>query len=119
MRFVIDENAPLLIRTELNKLGHDVTRSVLGAKDHEVLSHAKAEDRILITFDSDFGDLIIRRGAPAPPGVIYLRLRRPLSPEEAAQLVVSLLASETAIKGNLTVIDRENIRQRPLPRGGR
>jgi len=47
------------------------TRSI---EDHEVLEIARAEDRILITNDKDFGELIYRQQLEHT-GVILFRLR--------------------------------------------
>jgi hypothetical protein len=55
-------------------------------------------------------------GAPAPPGVIYLRLI-PTGPEEAGHLLLDLLALQSLqLEGHFTVVERERIRQRPLLR---
>jgi predicted nuclease of predicted toxin-antitoxin system len=54
--------------------------------DRQILALAVAEDRILVTNDRDFGDLVFRQGQPHR-GVIYFRL--PLdstSDEKIAQL---------------------------------
>ena len=42
--------------------------------DEDVLSIARAEQRVVITNDRDFGDLIVRRQLQHA-GLIYLRLR--------------------------------------------
>src|SRR5687767_2449333 len=58
-------------------LGHDAVRSTTqpgaGADDVDVLRTANAEERILITNDRDFGDLVHRRRLPHS-GVILFRL---------------------------------------------
>ena len=57
------------MRETLIGLGHDVL-SVLDAapraSDDEVLSMALAEDRILVTEDKDFGELVFVRRLPHP-----------------------------------------------------
>ena len=118
MRFLANENFPLASVRWLRQAGHDVT-SVLeisaGAKDTAVLDRAARENRILLTFDRDYGELIYRRNLPAPAGVIYLRFA-PETPEEAA-IVVSALGQVAGLqlKGRYTVVDRQKVRQRPLP----
>jgi predicted nuclease of predicted toxin-antitoxin system len=42
--------------------------------DVAVLPLAVDENRVILTFDLDFGDLAVRRGHPVP-GVILLRIR--------------------------------------------
>ena len=118
MRFLANENFPLASIRRLRRGGHDVV-SVLeiaaGAKDIAVLDRAARENRILLTFDRDYGELIYRRNLPAPAGVIYLRFA-PETPEEAA-IVVSALEQVVGLQfeGRYTVVDRQKIRQRPLP----
>lgn len=62
----------------LRLAGHDVfwvRTELAGATDERVLAHAVAEDRILLTFDKDFGDLAFRAGLPATCGIILSRIR--------------------------------------------
>jgi predicted nuclease of predicted toxin-antitoxin system len=63
MRFLANENFPLDAVEALRHQGHDVvwirTESP-GISDPEVLSRAQTEDRILLTFDKDFGELAFR-----------------------------------------------------------
>jgi predicted nuclease of predicted toxin-antitoxin system len=78
-------------------------------------ARAVAEARIVLTFDRDFGELLHRRAAPAPPGVVYLRFR-PAHPEEPAERLLALLAAgDVALEGRLTVLERGRVRQRALP----
>jgi predicted nuclease of predicted toxin-antitoxin system len=77
MRFLLDESAELRIAAFLKQAGHDVTSI---AEDHprslpdeQVLAIANAEQRLLITNDRDFGELIFRQQLPHA-GVIYFRL---------------------------------------------
>ncbi len=79
MRFLLDASADFRLFAFLTDLGHDVATI---AKDHpqnlsdaDVLAVAVAEQRILITNDRDFGELIFRRRLPHA-GVIYFRLER-------------------------------------------
>lgn len=77
MKFLVDESADARLATYLSTLGHDartVARDYAASlEDTDVLSIAHREERILITNDRDFGDLIFRHGR-RHSGVIYLRL---------------------------------------------
>lgn len=61
MRFLIDRCAGRLLVDRLRKQGHDVVESSelgLDPGDRALLDSAAKETRILITIDTDFGELI-------------------------------------------------------------
>ncbi len=117
MRFLANENVPLASVRWLRDEGHDVVAIVEespGAKDHDILARAATEQRILITFDRDYGELIYRLGLPAPSGVVYFRME-PAIPEEPAMLLLQVLnLSVLTLESKFTVVERDHIRQRPL-----
>ena len=76
---------------------------------------AISEDRIIITFDRDYGELIYRLGLSTPSGVIYLRYAPHIPFEPADQLIRLFRAGDIAFEGKFTVIKRDQIRQRSLP----
>lgn len=119
MRFLADENFPLRGVEILTAAGHDVAAIMLdspGIPDERVLSRAAHEARVLLTFDRDHGRLLYRTGAPVPEGVVYFRFD-PTYPEETVEYLLALLEqSESSIPGKLTVVERDRVRQRPLPR---
>ena len=77
MRFLLDESADIRLARHLSLLGHDVTTIsadyATGMTDQDVLSQATREARVLITNDSDFGELVFGQ-QHAHTGVILLRL---------------------------------------------
>lgn len=86
-----------------------------GEKDRNILLRAASEGRIVLTFDRDYGELIYRFKMPTPNGVIYFRYD-PVTPEEPAQHLFLLLGmSSLSFLGKFTVVERAQIRQRPLP----
>lgn len=80
MSFLLDENVDLRVATFLEARGHQVTsiaRDYAHAlPDQAVLALAVREERILITHDRDFGELVFRQ-RQAHAGVIYLRIQPP------------------------------------------
>ena len=118
MRFLANENFPLPSVRQLRFVGYDVasiTEDSPGIEDTEVLARAVDEQRVILTFDSDYGELIYRLRLPSPMGVIYLRFR-PHTPEEPATLLLNLLQiEELQFEERFTVVDSSSIRQRPLP----
>ena len=117
MRFLANENFPLASVNLLRQAGHEIAaiiRDSPGAKDLEVLTRALNEQRIVLTFDRDYGRLIYRTTAPVPMGVVYFRFD-PLTPEEPAQQLLSLLEQKAiSLEEKFTVLDRGRVRQRPV-----
>jgi predicted nuclease of predicted toxin-antitoxin system len=117
MLFLANENIPLKSILLLRQEGLDIAAVIEdfpGAKDLAVLERAAKEKRILLTFDRDYGELIFRKGLPAPVGVIYFRFD-PLTPEEPAAQLMSLLSQPSlVIEGKFTVFERKRVRQRSL-----
>jgi predicted nuclease of predicted toxin-antitoxin system len=120
MNLLADENFPLLSVALLREAGHDVVsihEISPGMDDEPVLDLAVRQQRILITFDKDFGSLAFLRGANCPPGVLFLRFQ-PRTPHEPGEWILHLIGdAKIHLMGNFTVFDRERIRQRRLPRG--
>src|SRR5436305_14025271 len=79
MKFLFDESVELRLSLSLKAQGHDVKTIVTdytsSSEDAEVLKIARSEQRILITNDKDFGELVFRYHHPHT-GVILLRLKR-------------------------------------------
>ncbi len=82
MRFLANENVPLEAVQALRKSGFDVAwvrQSAPGMIDPEVLAWAVREQRVLLTFDKDFGELGVSSGSAG-----RLR-RRSVSDSDAAR----------------------------------
>jgi predicted nuclease of predicted toxin-antitoxin system len=93
MRFLADENIPGDAVTELETAGHDIVwvRTVApGSKDEDVLALAVREERIILTFDKDFGELAWRTGLPVSTGIVLFRLPMPASTEVGAILAARI-----------------------------
>ncbi len=117
MRLQADENVPLDVVTALRLRGHDVAwvrEDMPGAEDMRVLERAQRENRVVLTFDKDFGELAIRRQIPAVSGIILLRIAAPSS-AILASMVVTILEDRDNWPGHFSVIDRNHIRMIPLP----
>jgi len=117
MRFLANENFPLASVRRLRRAGHDavaIMESSPGARDSDVLDKASAEERTILTFDRDYGELIFRHSSAKKPAVIYFRFI-PGSPEEPAeQLLRLLMIGDIALSGMFTVVERDRMRQRPV-----
>jgi len=117
MRLLADENIPLEAIRALRSAGHDVysaTESAPGAVDGALLERASSEGRLVVTFDRDFGDLVVRGSGHFEPGVLLLRFA-PSSAAEVSDLLIELLArSDIRWAGHLSILDRTHLRQRPI-----
>lgn len=116
MRFLANENFPRAAVDALRDAGHDVAwvRIVApGAPDERVLELARGEGRVLLTFDKDFGELILKRGASASHGVVLFRL--PLArPDELVARVAAALAARTDWADHFSVVEAQRVRMRRL-----
>ena len=63
MRILADENVPAIAESALQQTGHDVRWVRVDApasSDRQVIGTAISQDRILLTFDKDFGEIVFR-----------------------------------------------------------
>ncbi|MGH3504494.1 MAG: DUF5615 family PIN-like protein [Nocardioidaceae bacterium] len=121
MDFLADENIPIASVRRLREAGHDVvavTQESPGIPDDEVLTRAVREERVLLTFDSDYGQLVYGpENAHAPrAGIVYFRFV-PTHPDEPAEHLLGVVKEASLpLTEHLTVVERGRIRQRPLGR---
>ena len=116
MRLLCDANVGSIIAGALAAAGHDVTRAIYVAPDaHDefILGHAVSDDRILVTCDRDFGELVFKHRAAPPPGIIYIRFE----PDDVEKIVPRLLAvlDFDALNGHMTVIGDRSVRRTVFP----
>ena len=117
MRILANENFPLEAVESLRAQGHDVAWVRIeapGSSDLEVIERAENENRLILTFDKDFGELIFRLGKAASNGVILFRIRTP-SAEYIAKTAVAALDSRTDWEGHFSVVEDDRIRMTPIP----
>lgn len=117
MRFLAYENIPRAAILTLRAVGYDVVsigEETAGIDDHAILGRAHAEQRIILIFDRDYGELVFRYRLPAPAGIVFFRFA-PATIDEPAPQLLDLVADATiTLTGMFTVSDRHHLRQRPL-----
>src|SRR5215510_51239 len=80
----------------------------------EILAWAVREDRVLLTFDQDFGELAWRAGLPASCGIVLFRIPMPAA-SNVGTTIAARLDERADWVGHFSVIQPGRIRMRPLP----
>jgi predicted nuclease of predicted toxin-antitoxin system len=84
-----------------------------GSSDQRVLEKAQAEQRIILTFDKDFGELAFHRGLPATCGVILFRIPT-RSPAQTTAIILKAIDERSDWEGHFSVVEDDRIRMTPL-----
>ena len=116
MHLLADEHIPLTSIRILRASDHNVLSVAAdfpSIEDIEIVEIARREGRIIVTCDSDFGELIFKDRVERPSGVVYFRINR-FKSDEPARIILRHLAEGTVFEGSFTVITRSRIRQKFL-----
>lgn len=114
MRLVADECVDHPIVEALRRAGHDVHAVAefdAGLSDEEVLSLAHRDDALLLTQDTDFGELVYRLGQ-ASSGVLLLRLAGLSAGQKAALVVQAIQQHGCELARAFAVLDSTQLRIR-------
>lgn len=118
MRFLAKENFPGDAVAALRAAGHDIAwvlTDAPGSADADVLARAQSEQRVVLTFDKDFGELAWRTGLPATSGVVLFRIPMP-APAATGVQIANIVSAREDWAGQFTVVEPGRIRMRPLPK---
>jgi predicted nuclease of predicted toxin-antitoxin system len=116
MRFLADENFPGAAIVSLREAGHDVASIAADAPsspDRDVLARASKDERVLLTFDKDFGELAWRYRLPARCGVILFRCAMP-DPSVVGSLLAAMVAQRDDWPGHFSVVEDGRVRMRMI-----
>ena len=114
VKLLANENFPAPAIRRLRAEGVDVlsvAELMPASSDVEVLAFARQEGRWIVTFDRDYGDMVIRHRMPPPPAILYLR-QEAYPPEKSAELVLAMMALHERVEGCLVVVTARNARYR-------
>lgn len=120
MRFLIDNalspRVADLLKEEAFDARHVNEYGMGNSKDTEVLQVAEAEDRILVSADTDFG-LLLKLKSSSRPSFILIRKRNALIPSEIVKDILFVIkkCEKDLKKGAIVVIEEDKIRIKELP----
>jgi predicted nuclease of predicted toxin-antitoxin system len=114
MRFLIDESVVIAVTRFLRDEGHDVVavaEVTPRALDVDILKRAAEEDRIIVTNDTDFGELVFRSRQPHR-GVLLLRLRDGRAANQVRVVSSVLSQHSNLLAGHFVVASETGLRVR-------
>ena len=115
MRLLANENFPKASVFSLREKGYNVLsigEDHPSIQDHEVIDIAVKEQRLILTFDRYYGELVFKKGLKPPKGIVYLRIDT-FAPGDPAEIIDKLVKSQKFdFNRQLTVVDNNFVRQR-------
>jgi predicted nuclease of predicted toxin-antitoxin system len=122
MKFLVDNQLSPRVAEGLRAAGHDAVHvrdyAMQAAKDIAVFERAAAEQRVIISADTDFSRIVAQRQTILPSIVL---LRWPMLRQADAQVAVLLANLPNVVRhleqGSIVVIEETRVRVRSLPLG--
>ncbi|NES19180.1 MAG: hypothetical protein F6K41_09675 [Symploca sp. SIO3E6] len=119
MKFLADMGVSMTVVRNLRKAGYEAIHlseeGLQRLRDREIMEKARQEERIVLTFDLDFGDLLAASSATLP-SVIIFRLQNTLPPFVSTRLLEVLSeCGEDLETGAIVMVEDSRYRLRQLP----
>jgi predicted nuclease of predicted toxin-antitoxin system len=116
LKLLADENLARDLVQWLRDQGCDVlhaAESLMQEKDHVLLQTAQVQERLLLTEDKDFGELVFRDRLNSH-GIILLRTGKSTIPQRIARMQQTWSVIQSNPSGRFIVITEKKVRVRPL-----
>ena len=120
MRFLVDQNQSPLLAHAVVELGHEALHvrelGMSRASDTEILTFAHREGLVILSSDTDFGELLARSNAGLPSVVLFRRQGERRAGQIAALIAANLdSVAEELDAGAIVVREASRVRVRRLP----
>ena len=113
--FLANENFPkpnIMLLRDNGFVVKSIQEEFQGIADEVVIKIAAETNLVILTFDSDYGELIFKHAQNNPPAVVYFR-DKGADPLFAGRLLINLLSNAAiTLTNSFTVAEEKNIRQR-------
>lgn len=113
LKLLTDENIAKSLVKALREKGYDVKdikeENLFGISDREVIKKAKEDDRIILTHDTDFGNLL-NYPLQSHQGVVLIRYRNQSPHYVIARLIPLLDTIKNKVKGSLIIVTEDLVK---------
>jgi predicted nuclease of predicted toxin-antitoxin system len=117
VRWLADECVSARLVKQFRGEGHDVAYAAemaVGVTDTDLIALANGGERLLLTDDKDFGELVIRRQWTVP-GLVLMRIDAEHPQMRWERLKAAVTQFGESLFGRYTIVESARFRYRALP----